>query len=254
MNKTESNLNKKSILCGVQARMASSRLPHKVIEKIEGRPMICIIMDSLKNSKIISKNMVLTSNESTDDEFADLLNKYDIDFLRASQEDVLERYYLAAKKENAEFIVRITGDCPLIDPEIVDEVISQAIKHSADYCSNVGERTFPRGYDVEVFTFDVLEKMYHEVTDPIEREHVTIHIRKNPQLYKIHNVSAKNESHPEWRVCVDTNEDLELIKKIFKHYKGKQLIHYHDVIQLFNKYPELPKINANVEQRKYMKQ
>jgi spore coat polysaccharide biosynthesis protein SpsF (cytidylyltransferase family) len=241
----------KIIVCGIQARMASSRLPRKVIEPIEGRPMISIIVDSLNSSQLITKNIVLTSNEKTDDSFADLLKSKNIAFLRASQEDVLERYYLAAKKENADLIVRITGDCPLVDPSIVDEVIYQAIEHSADYCSNVGDRTFPRGYDVEVFTFTVLEKMYNEVTDPIEREYVTIHIRKNPNLYKIHNVSSKY-NHSEWRVCVDTHEDLKLIKEIFNHYKNKKQISFNDVVTLFNKYPDLPKINAHVEQRKYM--
>ena len=155
------------------------------------------------------------------------------------------------QKENADLIVRITGDCPLVDPDIVDEVISQTIEHSADYCSNVGDRTFPRGYDVEVFTFEVLEKMYYEVTDPIEREYVTIHIRKNSNLYKIHNVSSKY-NHPEWRVCVDTTEDLELIKEIFKHYKNKKQISYNNVISLFEQNPDLPKINSHVQQRTYM--
>jgi len=251
MSNNNQKFSDKIILCGIQARMASSRLPKKVITPIEGRPMISIIIDSLNSSQLITKNIVLTSNEKTDDPFVDLLKSRNIDFLRASQEDVIERYYLAAKKENADLIVRITGDCPLVDPAIVDEVISQTIEHSADYCSNVGDRTFPRGYDVEVFTFEVLEKMYNEVTDPIEREYVTIHIRKNPNLYKIHNVSSKF-NHPEWRVCVDTSEDLELIKEIFKHYKNKKQISYNDVISLFEQYPDLPKINSHVQQRTYM--
>lgn len=241
----------KIVLCGIQARMASSRLPKKVIEPIEGKPMISIIVNSLNSSQLITKNIVLTSIEKTDDLFVNYLKSQKIDFLRASQEDVLERYYLAAKKEKADLIVRITGDCPLVDSSIVDEVIKQAIEHSVDYCSNVGDRTFPRGYDVEVFTFSVLEKMYEELIDPIEREYVTTHIRKNPNLYKMYNVLSKH-NHSEWRVCVDTTEDLKLIKEIFRYYKNKTQIRYNDVISLFKKYPHLPKINAHVEQRKYM--
>lgn len=241
---------KKNILCLVQARMGSSRLPGKVMTTINGKPMIGIIMESLKKSKLIDKSLVATSKSHKDDILVNYLKKNKIDYYRGSEDDVLGRFYHAAKKENAGLIIRISADCPLVDPEIVDRVIEKALKYNSDYCSNGEIRTFPLGYDVEVITFETLSRMYKNTKDPDDREHVTLFINRNPNLFKIESIMApKNKQHPEWRVCVDTKEDLHLIKEIFRHYKKKKIIKYNDVIDLLLKHPELVKINEKVRQK-----
>jgi len=238
------------ILCLVQARMGSTRLPGKVLKLLNGVPMICIIMRNLQRSKQITKSMVVTSDTSKDDILVDCLKKYNIEYSRGSEKDVLSRFYNAAGKEKADLIVRITADCPLLDPEVVDRIIGEAVANNTDYCSNAEVRTFPRGYDVEVFTFGILKKMFFDTKDPDDLEHVTLFIHKNLNLFNTLNVTApENKHHSEWRVCVDTEEDFRLIEKIFEHYKNKDLIKYDDIIDLFEKHPELPKINSTVKQK-----
>ena len=241
---------KKNILCLVQARMGSSRLPGKVMTTINGKPMIGIMMESLRRSKIINKSLVATSRNTKDNVLVNYLKKNKISYYRGSEDDVLGRFYHAAKKGKADLVIRITADCPLIDPEIVDKVIERTITHDLDYCSNVEIRTFPRGYDVEVLTFDVLSKIHKKTKDSDDREHVTLYINRHPNLFKIENVQApKNMQHPEWRVCVDTKEDLRLIKEIFRYYKKKKAIKYNDIVKLFLKHPKLAKINEKVKQK-----
>ncbi|MGI0057156.1 MAG: cytidylyltransferase domain-containing protein [Nitrosarchaeum sp.] len=238
------------ILCLVQARMSSTRLPGKVMKPLNGTPMICIIMNTLKKSKLITKSMVICSIDTKDNILVECLKKNHIEYFRGSEKDVLSRYYNTAVKEKANLIVRITADCPLLDPEIVDMVIHEAVIHKTDYCSNVGIRTFPRGYDVEVFTFDVLKKMFFETKNKDDREHVTLYIDKNLNLFNTLNVPApENKHHSDWRICVDTEKDYQLIQKIFNYYKNKDLITYDDVINLFKKYPQLPKINSMIKQK-----
>lgn len=230
--------------------MGSTRLPGKVLKPLNGIPMIWIIMRNLQRSKQITKSIVVTSNSPKDDILIDCLKKYNIEYFRGSENDVLSRFYNVAVKEKADIIVRITADCPLLDPEIVDMIISEAVTKKTDYCSNAEVRTFPRGYDVEVFTFDILKKMFFETKNPDDLEHVTLFIHKNLNLFNTLNVTApQNKHHPEWRVCVDTEEDFQLIEKIFKYYKNKSLIKYDDIIDLFKKYPELPNINKAIKQK-----
>ena len=241
---------KKNIICLVQARMGSSRLPGKVMTPINGKPMIGIIMESLGRSKLITKSIVATSSSEKDNVLVNFLKKNKIKYHRGSEDDVLSRFYHAAKKEKADFVIRITADCPLIDPEIIDKVIAKALRRDLDYCSNVEIRTFPRGYDVEIFTFKTLSEMYKVTKDKDDREHVTLYINRNPKLFKIGNVEApKGKQHPEWRLCVDTREDLKLIKKIFLHYKNEKMIKYDNIIDLLLKHPQLPKINEKVKQK-----
>ncbi|MGI0057286.1 MAG: cytidylyltransferase domain-containing protein [Nitrosarchaeum sp.] len=238
------------ILCLVQARMGSTRLPGKVLKYLNGIPMICIIMQNLQRSKQITKSMVVTSNNPKDDILVDCLKKSNIEYFRGNENDVLSRFYNAAVKEKADLIVRITADCPLVDPEIVDMIIGEAVINKTDYCSNAEIRTFPRGYDVEVFTFNILKKMFFETKNPDDLEHVTLFIHKNLNMFNTLNVIApQNKHHPEWRVCVDTEEDFQLMEKIFEYYKNKDLIKYDDVIDLFKKYSDLPNINKDVKQK-----
>ena len=245
------SINKKNIVALIQARMDSTRLPGKVMKMIDGEPMIYRICQALEKSKMVKKIVVVTSENKDDDKLVDFLRKNKIKYFRGSKNDVLERYYQAAKKFSADLIVRITGDCPLIDPAIVDLVIKEAINYKVDYASNVQKRSFPRGYDVEVLTNEALQKIHGITKDPDDREHVSLYIRRNPDLFKIKNILAPDSKyHPKWRVCVDTKEDFQLVKKIFQTYRKKDLIQYDDVISFFVKHPDIIKINKHIKQKK----
>lgn len=231
--------------------MDSTRLPGKAMKLINGKPMIYRIFHALSKSKNIGRIIVVTSNNESDDILVKFLEKNGIEYFRGSKKDVLDRYYQAANKLGANWIIRITGDCPLIDPNIVDSVIEEVIRKNLDYASNVGIRSFPIGYGVEVFTYDTLKKMHESARDPDDREHVTLYLRRNPNLFKIGNITAQeSKSHPEWRVCVDMKQDLNLVRKIFMHYEKKDIITYEDVIKLFKKYPRMIDINKEIEQKK----
>jgi len=232
--------------CFIQARMGSSRLPEKVMKIIRGKPAIEHIIFALKKSKMIDNIVVLTSDKEADDVLAKYLKKNNYLYFRGSENDVLQRYVEAGRKFPCDLVVRITADCPLVDPEIVDKVIQNALLSGADYTSNVIERTFPDGHDVEVIKYSVLKKINEESKDKLEHEHITLHILKNQGKFKVKNVYAPENKHrSEWRICLDTEKDLSLIKKIYDNFPESHIISYDDIIHLFEKHPQLPKINKS---------
>lgn len=246
-----SNSVKQKIICLIQTRMDSTRLPGKAMKLINGKPMIYRVFQALSKSNSIGKIVIVTSENKNDNELIKFLEKNNMEYFRGSKDDVLDRYYQAAKKLGADLIIRITGDCPLIDSDIVDSVIEKVIRNNLDYASNVEVRTFPRGYDVEVFTYETLKKIHQSTNDPDDREHVTLYLRRNQNLFKIGNITAQeSKSHPEWRVCVDTKQDLDLIRKIFMRYRKKNRITYEDVIEFFKKYPKMTDVNKKIEQKR----
>jgi spore coat polysaccharide biosynthesis protein SpsF len=237
------------VVCLIQARMDSSRLPGKVMKSIKGKPLIWYITSSLKKSKFIDTLAVITSNSSSNSKLTNFLKNEDILFFIGSEDNVLERYYLAAKNFDAELIVRITGDCPLIDYKIVDSVIQKAIETKCDYASNVNERSFPRGYDTEVFTMEILQYMFENTNDPDDLEHVTLFIRKNLDKYKTKEIST-SQKHDNWRLCVDTLEDFELIKTILESVDNDDLpLDYQNIQEIFQKNPSWPLFNCEIHQK-----
>jgi len=237
------------VVCLIQARMGSSRLPGKVMKEIKGKPLIWYIVSSLKKSKFIDTLAVVTSDSQLNFTLTSFLENNHILYYVGSEDNVLERYCLAAQKFDADIVVRISGDCPLIDYKIVDLVIKNAIEDNSDYVSNVSERTFPRGYDVEVFTMKILKHMFETTKDPDDLEHVTLFLRRNISDYKTKNVSTVHK-HPEWRLCVDTNEDFKLVKMIFDSVKEDELpLDYQDIQEIFKKNPSWPSINSNIQQK-----
>ena len=230
--------------CFIQARMGSNRLPGKVMKIIRGKPVIEHIILALKKSNLIDSIVVLTSDRETDEVLVNFLKKNNYLYFRGNENDVLQRYVEAGKKFSCYLVVRITADCPLTDPQIVDKVIQHALLSGADYTSNVLERTFPDGHDVEVIKYSVLENINEESVDKLEHEHITLHILKNKSKFKVKNVCAPiNKHHSEWRICLDTEKDLSLIRKIYDSFPESHIISYDDIIHLFEKYPQLPKIN-----------
>ncbi|MEI8624050.1 glycosyltransferase family protein [Pseudoalteromonas sp. B137] len=238
----------------LQARMSSSRLPNKVLLPILDKPMLAHQVARLQRIKTPHRLIIATSHEVSDDSIEVLCQQLNIDCFRGNLTDVLARYYHAAmtfksKDSNVNKItniVRVTGDCPLIDAEIIDDVIGLFVKNDSDYCSNCAPATLPDGLDVEVFSFDALEKAYQFAKKPSEREHVTPFIRNNPLLFTLSNYTHQPDlSHYRW--TVDEPKDFELITKIYEHlYPQKQNFTLADIITLMQEKPELAKINHHI--------
>ena len=232
--------------------MGSSRLPGKVMMKIDSKNSVLdLVINQLKYSKFLENIIIATTSKTEDDVIEKFCLKNSLRCFRGSEKDVLDRYYQCSKKFNLKDIIRITADCPLIDPEIVDKVIEKYKVGQFDYFTNILIRTFPIGTDVEIFSFETLEKMWKDAKLPSEREHVTTYIRNKKLDCKFGNL--KNvENLGNLRFTLDRYEDLQLIKKITsKIHKNPILI--KDVIKIITDYPELLEINKNVENDEGMK-
>jgi len=235
----------------IQARMGSTRLPGKIMKKILGKPVILWDLNRVSLSKLIDEIVVAIPYGKENDVIVDTIKECNdkIVTTRGSEDDVLDRYYQAAVQTNADVVVRITSDCPLIDPVIIDQVIKQFLDNDCDYCSNSLIRTYPRGLDTEVFSFKVLEKAWNEAKKDYEREHVTPYIIENPDKFKLLNVANDiNLSHLRW--TLDTKEDFEFITVVYKRiYPKKHLFLMDDVLELLDKEPELMKLNCHIRQK-----
>jgi len=242
-----------NIVAIIQARSSSSRLPGKVLMPILGKAMILRQLERIQLAQNISSLIVATSIESSDDELVAVLEKEGIGCYRGSLDDVLDRYYEAAKLNLAEHIIRLTGDCPLIDPDIIDQVISTHLRDGNDYTSNTLAPTFPDGLDVEVIKFETLQDTCQQAGLPSEREHVTPYILKHPEMYKLGNVSnCKDLSALRW--TVDEPEDFELIATIYnKLYPLNPQFAIADILEFLENNPELKKKNQHIEYNEGMK-
>ncbi len=236
-----------TVLAIIQARMSSTRLPGKVLKPIVGRPMLDLQLERLARATLIDKLIVATSDQSDDDLIATLCEQQGIGVFRGSLSDVLGRYHGALEANGpADHVVRLTADCPLADPDVIDGCIAQHLAKGADYTSNGIERTFPRGLDVEVMTAAALERAYREATASDEREHVTMHIYRNPQIFQLsHFVQDRRLGSLRW--TVDTPEDLEMVRAVYLAlYAGKPDFRQADILMLMRAHPEIAVINANV--------
>lgn len=235
------------ILAVLQARTESHRLLGKVLKKILGRPMLSLQIERIQHSKRIEKLVVATSTESGDNGIETLCNDMQISCFRGSLKDVLDRFYQAAVPYRPEHVVRLTGDCPLTDPEIIDDVIDFYIKGGFDFVSNALEPTLPDGLDVEVFTFKALEAAWKEAVLPSHHEHVTPFIHENPGRFKIgHYKNTENLSRLRW--TVDYPEDFEFVRQIYEAlYPGNSGFTTQDILALLDKDPSLSEINIHFE-------
>ena len=229
----------------VQARLGSVRFPNKVMKPILSRPMIELLLSRLKKSKELDQIVLATSMDPINNILVDHLNHLGIDSFLGSENDVLKRYYDAAVNYHADIIVRITGDCPIVDSEIVDECIRNFKEKNVDYLSNVFPPTYPDGLDVEVFKFSTLQSANTLATDTFDREHVTSFIHKSDKFSKAN--LENNEDLSQLRLTVDYQEDFEVIKNIFNFFADNIYFGWKDVIDLKNKKPELFKVNENIK-------
>ena len=230
--------------CIIQARMGSSRLPGKALMKSDsGKPLLYYVINQLRYCSKIKNLVIATTTNQEDDEIEKFANNNSVNVFRGKEKDVLDRYYQCAKKYSFSTIVRITADCPLIDPQIVDKVVEQFFSGNYDFATNTLTRTFPIGTDVEVFSFSALNRAWENAQLPSEREHVTPYLR-NKENSKIINVeNDKNISN--LRLTVDRIEDVELIKQILNNISINP-IHLEDVLELFSRKPELIEINKHI--------
>lgn len=240
------------IIAIIQARMGSTRLPGKVMMDLSGKTVLNHVITRVKQVKNIDQIIIATTTDNKDDVIVEEMLNYRVKVFRGSEEDVLSRYYYAAKENNADIIVRITSDCPLIDSNIIDEIVDFYINNKYDLVTNAGsdllQRTYPRGLDTEVFSFKQLEIAYNKAKEKYQREHVTPFIYENSNnLFYYKN----RVDYSKYRWTLDTEEDFELITKIYSElYKGKHDFYLKDVIKLFHENPELFKINKHVEQKR----
>jgi spore coat polysaccharide biosynthesis protein SpsF len=234
----------------IQARTGSTRLPGKVLLNLAGEPMLMRDMNRLSRAGTLDEVMVATTVEPADDAIIDLCQEHSWPYFRGSEEDVLDRYYRAAKEHQADVVVRVTSDCPLIEPEVVDRVVREFLERQPklDYASNTApKRTFPRGLDTEVMRFDALERAWREDDDPAWREHVTLYIQRHPELFKTYGVlNDKNLSHMRW--TVDTPQDLAFVCRIYEYF-GHDRFSWQDALTLLEVHPEWLDINRDVQQK-----
>lgn len=236
----------------IQARTGSSRLPEKVMKDLDGKTVLAHVIERVRQSNRIDEIVIATTVEPEDAVIEKEAIKMGVRVFRGSEADVLSRYYYAAKENHIDVVVRITSDCPLIDPQVIDEIVSFYMANHYTIVSNGGSelsnRTYPRGLDTEVFSFESLEQAFLEAKELYQREHVTPYIyEKGKEQYYYKN----KVDYSKYRWTLDTKEDWELISEIYKHlYRGKHDFYLEDIIELFDRMPELYEINAHIEQKK----
>lgn len=226
------------LLAIIQARMGSSRFPKKVLKGISGKPLLWHVVNRVRHSRVDGL-VIATTTLPEDDLIIEFAEEYHISTFRGSVEDVLDRYYQAAKQFKAKEIVRICGDSPLVDSQIIDQVIQGFSGY--DYFSNC--RTFPEGLHVEVLSFEILERAWKEAKKPSEREHITSFIYNNPQRFKL---GYLDKEIPPMRLVVDHPCDLELVRKIYKRLWKGNIFYLDDICRLFKEEPQLLEINKGI--------
>lgn len=210
-----------NVVAIVQARTSSTRFPNKVLADVEGEPLITRLLSRLRQSSDCSGFALTTSTAPGDDTLAAAAERSGVGVVRGPLDDVLERYRIAAETLDADAVVRLTGDCPLVDAGVVDCVIRAFRASGVDYASNVRPPTFPDGLDVEVVSRDALERAAREATRPSEREHVTLYVAEHPELFRSQNVThVPDLSAMRW--TVDYPDDLEFVRAVFRVFRGRE--------------------------------
>lgn len=232
----------------IQARMGSTRLPGKVLMEVGGKTVLAHLIDRLKCVSFIDEIVVATTTQPRDSQIAALCEKLGVGIYRGSEEDVLERYVDAARLFKSDVVVRATSDEPYKDPAVIHQILEAHVKSKFDYTSNVHPRTFPDGSCVEVINAAVLEKAERNGKMPPDREHVTFYIYNRPWEFKIQNIEAQGKlRRPDLRYCLDTAEDMQVIRAIFEHL-GRQTPYFtmEQIIDFLDENESIRRINKNV--------
>jgi spore coat polysaccharide biosynthesis protein SpsF len=239
------------IIATIEARMRSTRLPGKVMKKIMGKPMLALMIERLQRARQIDGIVIATTVDPSCDPIEELASQLGVGCYRGSEDDVLDRVLQAAIAFEGDIIVETTGDCPLIDPALVDRVIDIYMESKFDYVANGLRKTFPVGFDVQVFSTATLRKVAQLTIDPSDHEHVSLYIYKHPELFSLYNVeSGLPEKYWNLRLTVDAEEDFNLVKTIFEElYPEKPAFTLYDVLDLLDRKPDLLEINQHIQQK-----
>lgn len=243
-----------NIVAIIQARMGATRLPGKVLLELEGKTVLERVIERVRASRYINEVVVATTKKEENSSIVDICSLAGIKVYCGNEEDVLDRFYQAARLFKADQIVRITADCPLIDPEIIGQVISLHLESAADYTSNVLKATYPDGEDVEVFSSGALEKAWKTARLKSEREHVTPYIKNNPDLFKLVNLEYKEDlSAKRW--TLDEPSDYEFIKIIYnKLCSNSRIFGMNDILQFLKENPRIENMNSGIQRNEgYLK-
>lgn len=240
--------NEQKVVAIVQARMGSTRLPGKVLMDLGKVPVLERVLRRVQRAVQVQEVAVATTDKSADRAIVQECERLGVACVCGSEDDVLDRYQKAAKVLAADIVVRITSDCPLIDPQLIDETLASFFDKQADYASNSLHCTYPRGLDAEVFTVAGLQRAGAEATRAYEREHVTPYFYEHPEIFKVIHVTGEADySHYRW--TLDTPEDLQLIRAVYSHMGNRDDFSWLDVIQLMERRPELADLNAHIVQK-----
>jgi len=240
----------------VQARMGSTRLPGKVLLLLGGKPVLQHIIERLRRSAYIDDVVIACTTNEADDAIIDLCNQLDCKYYRGSEDDVLTRVLEAAKEYKTDIIVEVTADCPMVDPIMADSLIEGLCDGYYHYASNVISRTYPRGFDTQVFWTVALDCINKEIDNPIDRQHVSTYFYRNPQtegrfktLSMLHRYDASDI-----RLTLDTEDDYKLLDKIFDLYGEDNTFTHNSIARLFEAVPNLKNTNSHIEQKSYEKE
>ena len=237
----------------IQARMGSTRLPGKVMKDLFGKTVLAHDIERVKQANTVDEIIIATTVSVNDDKIAEEALKYGTKLFRGSEKDVLSRYYFAATENNADIVVRITSDCPLIDPKVIDDMVAFFKESNYDIVTNAGndltQRTYPRGLDTEIFfTYAALQEAHNKAKEMYQREHVTPYIYENAKHIFYYKNDVDYSSH---RWTLDTEEDWQLIQKLYKSlYNGKHNFYMAEILAVMDQNPEFFEINKDIEQKK----
>jgi len=235
----------------IQARMGSTRLPGKILKKVLDKTLLEYQIERVKRANTIDEIIIATTTKESDDQIVRLCQQLSIPYYRGSEEDVLSRYYEAATKFNVDVIVRLTSDCPIIDSNVINKVVGHYLENQNqyDYVSNTLTRTYPRGMDTEVLSYEGLKRDHEQARERTYREHVTAYIYHHPDQFRLCNVlNEKDESKHRW--TVDTEEDFQLVERIISTiYPENNFFNMSDVLHLMDQNPTWFDINNHIEQK-----
>ena len=231
----------------IQARMGSTRLPGKVMKDLGGETVLARVVHRVRRAKLSGEVIVATTSKSTDDLIVKECQRLSVSCFRGEETDVLDRYYHAAEAAGAEAIVRITSDCPLIEPEITDNIIRAFLEEQPDYASNALQRTYPRGLDTEIMKFETLARAWREARRPYQRIHVTPYIYENPDQFTIlSKIGDIDYSGHRWTL---TPEDLDFIRAVYERMGNDDRFYWRDALSLLEKEPALVELNRHVSMK-----
>jgi len=232
----------------IQARMSSARLPGKVLADLAGRSMLARVVRRVRRAGLVDRVIVAASESGEDEPILAECRRLAVDCFRGSEPDVLDRFHRAAEASRAEIVVRVTADCPLIDPCVMDRTICAFLEARPDYASNTLQRTYPRGLDTEVMTAAALACAWREATQPYQRVHVTPYLYGHPERFRLLSVTGEAD-HSSGRWTVDSPEDLQFVRAVYERLARDDEFSWRDVLELLDQEPSLADLNRHVRQK-----